>query len=350
MVQHIAILGLGLMGSSVARAVRACMPKAHIIVMDVDGSALEIARDMGFADTCTENASEAVRSADIVILAVPVGALVETARSIAPHLKEGVLVTDISSVKQIMLEEVAALLPESAGLVPAHPIAGSEKSGAASGSATLFAGKRVILTPANPEDWAVQPISEFWKALHANIVYMPADLHDAIYGCVSHFTQYLAFIIQELFDEAGMGGEGNNTLRRFLRLGGSSRAMWAEIFAANKTNLNSCVDKYLRVIHQITSELKEGAADVQAAPDNDVIYGALFPRIAASSLISTAYQLEREIHVPVKPYAGTGFNDFTAPATAEPDEDLAAISTHAAAVAALLDKFAARISERRYIG
>lgn len=347
MYKHVAILGMGLIGGSLARAIRACLPDMRITAMDLDADSLRIVHEMGLADYCTLDAAQAVQGADLVILAVPVAALAEVARAIAPHLAAGAAVTDVASVKHILLEEVAPLLPKGVALVPAHPIAGSEKSGVAAGSAMLFAGKRVVLTPENPEDAAVQPISQFWRALHAEIHYMPAELHDRIYACMSHFPQLLSFAINDLYKNHQVEHDESEAFRRFMRLSGSSPALWEGIFIANKDNINSCLEHYLRVLHQISSELREGASGPQSAPDGGIVFTRLFPRIAASALISTAHMQEREIHVPLKTYAGSGFKDFTLPATEPPDEHLAHISEHALAVADAVDEFALLLQQRR---
>lgn len=345
----VAILGMGMMGSSVARAVRACLPGVTLHALDSDPETLRIAQEMGLADLCTTNPAQAVHDADLVILAAPIGALASLAEAIAPHLKPGAVVTDIASVKRLLFAKVAPLLPEGVALVPGHPIAGSEKSGVSSGTAMLFAGKRVILTPENPENAAVSRVAQFWKSLCVEVHYMPAELHDEIYACVSHLPQYISYLINDLFVDLKVEGEMEGG-GRFFRLTHSPLAIWEEIFVANSDNINKCLDRYLQALHQISVELREGAgAAVVVQPDMALLCTELFPRIAASCLVHAAHVTERALHVPIRAYAGTGFIDFTAPAREPPDTHLANISDHAAAMVTLLDHFTMLLSRRRYI-
>lgn len=342
---NVAVLGLGLIGSSVARAVRACLPEMQITAMDADEETLRIAHGMQLADVYTTDAAKAVADADLVVLAVPVMAFAQIAKAITPHLKPGAVVTDVGSVKRLML----SLFPESVAVVPAHPIAGSEKSGVSAGSATLFAGRQVILTPADPEAPAVRAVAEFWEALRAKVQYMPADLHDRVYACVSHLPQYLAFHVKPLYEAAHASREGDETLRRFMRLTGSNDDLWSGIFKTNSDNINSWLKTYLQVLHQIRSELLEGASTTQEPVDMPLVYGALFPRIAASCLVHVAHVAGRELNVPLQAFAGTGFSDFTAPASAPPELHMERISGQAQAVARVVDDFAALLERRRYI-
>lgn len=331
---RIAIIGLGLIGGSVALAARRAFPGAYIAVADADAGT-RAAASTRFA--VHEEVGEAVRGAELVVLAVPIPALAGVARAIAPHLAEGALVTDVASVKMPLVEEVAPLLPAHAALIPAHPIAGSERSGFGAAEADLFNGKRVILTPADPQHPAVERVAAFWRAMGVRVEFMPPDMHDRIYAAVSHLPQYLAFKIKVLLKEKQMALESP----RFLRLGGSPHALWQGIFDANKTNISSSLHDYLRALHQIIGELEEGKANTSAVDAQAALQ--VFPRIAASCLVSACAMLERELGLPVARYAGSGFKDFTAPLESPPEDDLAAISIHAAQVAALLKDFAAKL-------
>ncbi len=348
MFRYISILGLGLMGGSVARAVRAYLPDTRITVMDSDPAALKLAREMQIADSVTKDAAEAVVGADLVLLAVPVDALEEVTAAIVPGLGSDTVVTDVASVKRLLYSNIAPLLPEGVVLVPAHPVAGSEKSGAASGTAMLFAGKRVILTPDNPETVEVAMVAEFWKKLRADIHYMPADLHDRIYACVSHLPQYISFVIKELFDKLDVKVEGD-ALAPFLRLGGSNPEMWEGIFNHNSDYIDNYLGIYLQLLHQLKGELREGAAEAQQKKERQEVCTELFPTIAASCMVHVAHLAERELRVPIKTYAGTGFTDFTSFARDNPESILPRISDHATAVASVLDEFAALLERRKYI-
>lgn len=340
--QQVAILGMGLIGGSVARAVRACLPQTELRAMDTDPAALKIARDMQLADLCTHDPQEAARGASLVVLAVPVPALAGVARRVLPVLQPGTVVTDVASVKRLPVQEIMPLLPDGIAFVPAHPIAGSERTGAQAGSATLFAGKRVILTPVDPESSAVARVAAFWQALQAEVHYMPAELHDRLYACLSHLPQYLAFAVRDLYAARHIGVEGDAAFQRFSRLWRSDEALWRGIFEANADFIGTCLSAYLKLVCHIRGELAEGK-ETPSSGDMTLAAEVLFPRIAASCLVAVAHRVERELHVPLKAYIGTGFKDFTAPALEPPEPHLALISDHAGAVMTLLDAFIASL-------
>lgn len=336
--KRITIIGLGLIGGSLARAIRSHLPEVQLSVVDRSEDTLAYARENELAHLATNDMAEAVREAQLVILAVPIPALLEVTRAISPLLPEGAVVTDVASVKRIIVEEVRQVLPERFALVPAHPIAGSEKSGVASGREDLFDARKVVLTPDDPHLPDVHHVADFWQRLGALVDYMPAELHDQIYGCVSHLPQFISICIRAIFENIQVAPEYIETFRRFTRLGNSPYALWQGIFDANSDNISSGLEVFLQVIHQIRSELENGVGSTEKLADDALIYGVLVPRIVATAQIATTLQLERDLGLPVKRYGGTGFIDFTCPAVSPPDDQLALISTHAAQVAQALDQ------------
>ena len=187
---RVAIIGLGLIGSSVARAVRAAMPTVRLTGSDADPTVRERVRDLDLVDDVTDGAGTAVVDADLVILCVPVGAMAVVAAEIAPELSPGAIISDVGSVKAQVLSDLGAALPGVA-IVPAHPVAGTENSGPDAGFATLFRNRWCILTPAEDADpVAVERVRAFWTALGSNVEVMEAKHHDIVLAVTSHPVSY----------------------------------------------------------------------------------------------------------------------------------------------------------------
>lgn len=329
----VAIIGLGLIGSSVARAVREQMPDVTLIAVDSDATTLKAAQEQKLVDEVLAKAGEALGKADLVIYAVPVDALERTHAAVKPFLKKDAVVTDVASVKRAAIAVITGVT-----YVPAHPIAGSERRGVGAGRADLFHGKHVILTPADPKDPAVVEVAEFWTALGGTVAYMPAELHDQIYGAVSHLPQYLAFAVKRFYEAVKITPEATPAFARFMRLTHSDAALWSGIFNFNKDNINSFLNHFIKVLHQVRSELAEGEKQ-SAAPDAALVYGVLIPYLLASGLVSVVYGLEQEVHIALSQFVGGGFKDFTAPLEAEPEPVLEQVSQHSGEVARAIDHF-----------
>ena len=345
--KKITIIGLGLIGSSVARAVRVHSLADIIVGVDNNEVSLGFARKHGFIDEASTDAADAVKGSDIVLIATPPHLLADICQLIAPELKEGTLVMDTGSVKQIPLALMKEMLPPHALIVPAHPIAGSEQSGVAAGRADLLEKKRVIITPEAPLTHVqLQQVNLFWHTLGARVEAMPADMHDTIYGYVSHLPQFLAFAVSPLVNASNEDIAGNETLRRFLRISHSDRALWNSIFLLNRDVLYAATTRYFDVIAHIRREL---ASAPQEAPSEtgSIARLTLFPRIVASCLVTTVMEAEKKTGVPFVRFAGTGFSDFTAPATTDPEGDMEHISSHYAQLGEMLEIFMSRLLELR---
>ena len=216
--QRIAILGLGLIGSSLARALAGKNPDVHIAAFDLSYDALAYATAEGFIHSHHAHAKQAAHEADIIILATPPASFATLATDIALFLKKGAIVTDTGSVKRKAIADITARIPLHASYVPGHPIAGSEHTGVKAGRADLFTGKRVILTP-EESDLLSEPVAQIrslWKMAGARVEFMPADLHDRIYAYVSHLPQLVAFAIREPMND--LNTSSNETLKHFMRL------------------------------------------------------------------------------------------------------------------------------------
>ena len=237
---RVAIIGLGLIGSSLARAVRASMPTVRLTGSDADPAVRERVRDLDLVDDVTDGAGAAVVDADLVILCVPVGAMAAVAAEIAPELSPGAIISDVGSVKAQVLSDLGAALPGVA-IVPAHPVAGTENSGPDAGFATLFRNRWCILTPPEGVDpTAVERVKAFWTALGSNVEVMEAKHHDMVLAVTSHLPHLIAYTIvataSDLEDvtsseviKYSAGG-----FRDFTRIAASDPTMWRDVFLTNK--------------------------------------------------------------------------------------------------------------------
>src|SRR6185503_14457307 len=189
--QSVAIIGLGLIGSSIARAVHERLPGVRLSGYDLDPAVRERARALALVDRVADAAGEAARGADLVIFCVPVGAMAAAAEAVAPGIAADALVSDVGSCKSFVVEELRRALPE-ARIVPAHPVAGTENSGPDAGFASLFQGRWCILTPeAGAEAADVARLSDFWAALGARVEIMDAAHHDVVLAVTSHLPHLI---------------------------------------------------------------------------------------------------------------------------------------------------------------
>ncbi len=239
--ERIAIIGVGLIGSSIARAARRKAAAKQIVIADCSRAALDRAAALGLGDKMTASSAEAAAGADLVIFCVPVGANEALAREVAPALKAGAIVSDVGSVKGAVIAALAPHLPSSAHLVPAHPVAGTEESGPDAGFATLFLNRWCILTP--PEDAdpkAVERVCAFWRAIGSNVEVMSAAHHDLVLAITSHVPHLIAYnIVGTAYDlEESTRSEvikfSAGGFRDFTRIAASDPTMWRDVFLNNK--------------------------------------------------------------------------------------------------------------------
>ena len=245
---------MGLIGSSLAHAVRATMPTVRLSVTDADPAVRARVRDLDLADDVADGAGPAVIDADLVILCVPVGAMAAVAAAIAPELSPGAVVSDVGSVKGAVLRDLTAALPGVA-VIPAHPVAGTEKSGPDAGFATLFAGRWCIVTPpAGADPVAVARLSEFWTRLGATVETMDAAHHDLVLAVTSHLPHLIAYSIvgtasdMEAVTRSEVIKFSAGGFRDFTRIAASDPVMWRDVFLANK-------DAVLEVLQRFTEDL-----------------------------------------------------------------------------------------------
>jgi cyclohexadieny/prephenate dehydrogenase len=238
---RVALIGLGLIGSSIARAIRAYGAARRIAASDASPDVLARVRELALADEATDDPAEAARGADLVILCVPVGACGEVARRIAPELRPGAILSDVGSVKAAVVAQVAPLTPAGVHLIPAHPIAGTEYSGPDAGFASLFQNRWCILTPAEGADAAaVERLAAFWTRLGANVEKMSAAHHDLVLAVTSHLPHLIAYNIVgtaadlEEVTQSEVIKFSASGFRDFTRIAASDPTMWRDIFLNNK--------------------------------------------------------------------------------------------------------------------
>lgn len=251
---RVTIIGLGLIGSSVARAVKEAMPGVRITGHDADEWTRVRAVEIGLCDDVTDQAGSAVIDADLVILCVPVGAMGDVAADIASDLSADAVVSDVGSSKQSVADVLAKTLP-GATVIPAHPVAGTENSGPDAGFASLFHGRWCILTP--PEgapEIAVERLKTFWEKLGAEVEIMDARHHDLVLAITSHLPHLIAYtIVGTASDLEGVTQSevikySAGGFRDFTRIAASDPVMWRDVFLNNK-------DAVLEMLQRFSEDL-----------------------------------------------------------------------------------------------
>lgn len=268
LVGRLAIVGLGLIGSSVGLACRARKLAKEIRGADIVPDHRAHAVALGVVDAAFADAADAVEGADMVLLAVPVGAITLVLEQIVPHLAPGAVVTDVGSVKGVVAEAMERLVPEGHG-VPGHPIAGRETSGPGAACADLFAGAKCILTPIHSTDHAaLARVRALWRAMGSEALQMRPECHDEIFAAISHLPHIVAYaLIGAILDLEGgenlqaLAGGG---LRDVSRVAMSHPVMWRDICLANR-------EPILKMIAHFQSALGDLAAMISAA-DGEGLY------------------------------------------------------------------------------
>ncbi|HUI46642.1 MAG TPA: prephenate dehydrogenase/arogenate dehydrogenase family protein [Nitrospirota bacterium] len=248
---RVTIIGVGLIGGSLARVLKSKNLAGRIIGAGRSRSTLEQALKLGVIDSMGHGSTDAVADADLVVLASPVGTFEKIVREIGPCLKPGAILTDVGSVKGALIKSMEAAIPPGSHYVPAHPIAGRERSGVAESTEMLFLGRRCVLTPtARTDGKALNAVRDMWKAAGANITIMDADLHDRVFAAVSHLPHVAAFAMMSAVSELNTGTEdylqfSGAGFKDFTRIAASSPEMWKDICLLNRDNLVQMIDRYL---------------------------------------------------------------------------------------------------------
>ena len=258
--ERVAVIGVGLIGGSFALGLKAAGRCAHVAGIGRSAENLRLAKDRGIVDSIATD----IGDADLVLVATPVAQFPQVLAALAPRLKPSAIVTDAGSTKcDVVAAARAALGPKIAQFVPAHPIAGAEKSGAAAASAELFRGRRVVLAPL-PENAAatVQAVEEAWLACGARVSRMSAQEHDAVFAAVSHLPHLLAYALVHEFagrgNSAQLFGYAAGGFRDFTRIASSHPEMWRDICVANREPLLAELDRYAEKLRLLRPLLERG--------------------------------------------------------------------------------------------
>jgi cyclohexadieny/prephenate dehydrogenase len=265
LVGKLAIIGMGLIGSSLARAARELNLAATITAADRDPAVTARVAELGLADLATLSAAEAVQDADLVILCVPVGICGRVAKEIAPALKAGAVLSDVGSVKGAILDQVAPHMPDHVHFIPAHPVAGTEHSGPDAGFASLFLSRWCILTPPDGSDeQALKLLRQFWEGMGAIVEVMTPQHHDLVLAITSHLPHLIAYNIVgtandlEAVTQSEVIKFSAGGFRDFTRIAASDPTMWRDVFLHNKDAVLEMLGRFSEDLALLTRAIRFG--------------------------------------------------------------------------------------------
>jgi len=264
----VALLGIGLIGSSMAYAMRRAGVAGHIAGYTHRAETRERARALGFADSLHDGVASCVEDADLVVLGTPVGSFAALAEEAAPHLKQGSILSDVGSVKSAVIRDVGPVVPDGVHFIPAHPIAGTEQSGPEAGFAELFDGRWCILTPppgANAE--AVAKLKSFWQALGSQVEVMDARRHDLVLAITSHVPHLIAYNIVGTADDLETVTHNDvikysaGGFRDFTRIAASDPTMWRDVFLNNREAVLEVLGRFSEDLSALQRAIRWGDGD-----------------------------------------------------------------------------------------
>ncbi len=263
-----AIIGIGLIGSSLARAWRESRAVERIVVCDSDAATLAKARDLALGDAYHAAPGPYLADCDLILIAAPLGAYAELGRAIGPHLAPGAILTDVGSVKQAAIRDLAPHVPEGAHFIPGHPIAGTEHSGPEAGFAELFRGRWCILTPLPGGDAAaLDRLSALWRAVGSEVEIMESGQHDQILAITSHLPHLIAYSI---VDTAALLEESTKSavikfsasgFRDFTRIAASNPIMWRDVFLNNRDAVLEMLARFSEDLTALQRAIRWGEGD-----------------------------------------------------------------------------------------
>ena len=260
----IALIGLGLIGSSLAHAAQRNQLAAKITGYDSDPVVRSRAAELGLG-VITATLTDAVKGADLVILCTPVGAYKDIAAAIAPHLKQGAILSDVGSVKRAAIRDVAPFVPGHVHFLPAHPIAGTEQSGPDAGFASLFDHRWCIVTPpAGADSAAVEKLKNFWEGCGSQVEVMDAGHHDLVLAMTSHVPHLIAYNIVGTAHDLEKVTEGEvikfsaGGFRDFTRIAASDPTMWRDVFLNNRDAVLEVLGRFNEDLSQLQRAVRDG--------------------------------------------------------------------------------------------
>ena len=268
MMEKITIIGMGLIGSSIARNIQKNKFTKTLIAADKSEEVCHKVAELGIADYVTDDLVASVEDADMVILAVPVGAMERLAKAIGPNLKEGAIVTDTGSVKFSVVEALKPYVSKEVDIVPAHPIAGTEFSGPEAGFVELFEGRWCILTPL-PETSikAVEAVTKLWESFGSTVEIMGVRHHDLVLGLTSHLPHLIAYTIvgtaNDLEDDikSEVIKFSASGFRDFTRIAASDPTMWRDVFLNNKEAVLEVLQRFNEDLTALQRAIRKGDGD-----------------------------------------------------------------------------------------
>jgi cyclohexadieny/prephenate dehydrogenase len=268
-IDRLALIGVGLIGGSIARAAREYGVVRSIVATARSEATRKRVVELGIADQVVASNAEAVKDADLVIVCIPVGASGPVAAEIGAALKPGAIVSDVGSVKTQVLKDMTPHMPKGVHLIPAHPVAGTENSGPDSGFSELFVNRWCILTPPEGADKnAVDKLQAFWSALGANVEVMTAEHHDMVLAITSHLPHLIAYTIVGTAEEFSQVSRSEvlkfsaGGFRDFTRIAASDPTMWRDVFLHNKDAVREMLAQFNEDLAKLTRAMRRGDGDV----------------------------------------------------------------------------------------
>lgn len=268
MFDKVAFLGIGLIGSSLARVIKRDKLAKTIAINARSQETLDKAMELGLADFASTSVAEVVKDADLVILCAPIGANPSLAEAMGPHLKKGAIVSDVGSVKAAVIRDISPHLDDSIHFVPGHPIAGTEHSGPEAGFADLFKGRWCVLTPPpGTSEEAIKKVSDLWESAGMMIEVMDAKHHDQVLAITSHLPHLIAYTIVgtatdlEAHVEKEVVKFSASGFRDFTRIAASDPVMWRDIFLNNKEAVLEILGRFSEDLSALQRAIRWGEGD-----------------------------------------------------------------------------------------
>jgi len=265
LVNRLALIGMGLIGSSIARAARMQGAAKSIVATARSAATRRRVAELGIVDQVVETNAATVEGADLVILCIPVGACGDVTAEISSHLTRDAIVSDVGSVKGAVIRDMSAHIPRGVHFIPAHPVAGTEHSGPDAGFAQLFVNRWCILTPPTGTDpSATERLAAFWRRLGANVQSMSAEHHDLVLGITSHLPHLIAYTIVGTADELSQVTRSEvlrfsaGGFRDFTRIAASDPTMWRDVFLANKDAVLEMLGRFHEDLAALTRAIRRG--------------------------------------------------------------------------------------------
>ena len=266
--EHIHVMGCGLIGSSIVRAVRAKDLAARVTTSDINDDVISRVNKLGIADGASADLAEFTDEADMIILATPPGKMAAAASTVMPGLKPGAILSDVGSIKSDIIKQITPLLRDDIEFVPAHPIAGTENSGPEAGFASLFEKRWCILTPTEPQSDAVKRVQSLWQGMGSDVAIMDAARHDLVLATTSHVPHLIAYTLvgtaidMETVTQKEVVKFSAGGFRDFTRIAASDPVMWRDVFMQNKDAVLEIVDRFIEDLSAIKRSIRWDEGDI----------------------------------------------------------------------------------------